>query len=189
MANINIHRGDDTDCFDGGFFQVDYTTNAYTIKKLEVVIGSVTKTFVSPTFPLKINLKSSETMINSVGKYDINLVVLDESYRRLNIATGSTVTFLDLSSPALIPYQTVSVFDLSEVLPSSNSSNNGGNDNSGDNTDNNGDDNSGDNTDNNGGNDNTNTDDTNTNTDDTQGGTQGTDNPDQTQTTDEPSNP
>ena len=188
MANINIHRGDDTDCFDGGFFQVDYTTNAYTIKKLEVVIGSVTKTFVNPTFPLKINLKSSETMINSVGKYDINLVVLDESYRRLNIATGSTVTFLDLTSPALIPYQTVSVFDLSEVLPSSNSSNNG-------------DDNSGDNTDNNGGDDNTNTDDTNTNTDDTQGGTQddtqggtqddtqGTDNPDQTQTTDEPNNP
>ena len=124
MANVNLHRGDDTDSFDGGLFMIDYTTNSgYNIKKLEIQMGNITKTYTNPTFPLQVNLRSSESAINSAGKYDINLVILDENYRRLNIATGSTITFCEPGASVLLPYESITLFDLSEVLPKKTSDN------------------------------------------------------------------
>lgn len=178
MANVTLHRGDDTDSFNGGLFKIDYSDPTFNIKKLEILMGNVIKTYVNPEFPLQVNLRSSESLINSTGTYDINLIISDSKYKKLNIVTGSTVTFAEPSTPIVIPYESPILFDLSEVLPTNTEpeptpeptpdpqpdpdDNNG--DNTGDNTgeddntggdDTNGnDDNTGDNT---GGDDNTNT--------------------------------
>ena len=170
MANVTLHRGDDTDSFNGGLFKIDYSDPTFNIKKLEILMGNVIKTYVNPEFPLQVNLRSSESLINSTGTYDINLVISDSKYKKLNIVTGSTVTFAEPSTPIVIPYESPILFDLSEVLPTNTEpepepepepqgdDTNGGNDNTGGDDTNGNDDNSGDNTgDNTGGDDNTNT--------------------------------
>lgn len=123
MANVNLHRGDDTDSFDGGLFKIDYSGSSYTIKKLELQIGNITKTYINPVFPLQVNLRSCETSMNPAGKYDINIVILDGNYRRLNIATGSTITFTEPNKEILLPYESVTLFDLAEILPTKQDSN------------------------------------------------------------------
>ena len=123
MANVNLHRGDDTDSFDGGLFKIDYSGSSYIIKKMELQIGNITKTYVNPVFPLQVNLRSCETSMNPAGKYDINLVILDGNYRRLNIATGSTITFSEPNKEILLPYESVTLFDLAEILPTKQDSN------------------------------------------------------------------
>ena len=136
MANVALHRGDDTDSFNGGLFKIDYTNPTFTIKKLEILFGNVIKTYVNPSFPLQVNLRSSESLINSTGTYAINLVISDNNYKKLNIATGSTVTFAEPSTPIVIPYESPILFDLSEVLPANtNPDTNGSDDTQGDNTD------------------------------------------------------
>ncbi len=117
MANVILHRGDDTDSFNGGLFKIDYTNPSFTIKKLELTFGNIIKTYVNPSFPLQVNLRSSESLINSTGTYNINLTISDNNYKKLNIATGSTVTFAEPSTPIVIPYESPILFDLSEVLP------------------------------------------------------------------------
>lgn len=162
MANVTLHRGDDTDSFNGGLFKIDYSDPTFNIKKLEILMGNVIKTYVNPEFPLQVNLRSSESLINSTGTYDISLIISDSKYKKLNIVTGSTVTFAEPSTPIVIPYESPILFDLSEVLPTNTEpepeptpdpdDNTGGDDTNGN------DDNSGDNTgDNTGGDDNTNT--------------------------------
>ena len=173
MANVTLHRGDDTDSFNGGLFKIDYSDPTFNIKKLEILMGNVIKTYVNPEFPLQVNLRSSESLINSTGTYDINLVISDSKYKKLNIVTGSTVTFAEPSTPIVIPYESPILFDLSEVLPTNTEPepepepepqsepqdpDNGGDDNTGGDDTNGNDDNSGDNTgDNTGGDENTNT--------------------------------
>lgn len=165
MANVTLHRGDDTDSFNGGLFKIDYSDPTFNIKKLEILMGNVIKTYVNPEFPLQVNLRSSESLINSPGTYDINLIISDSKYKKLNIVTGSTVTFAEPSTPIVIPYESPILFDLSEVLPTNTESepttdpddNTGTDDNSGT------DDTTGDNTnpdDNTGSDDNSGTDDT-----------------------------
>lgn len=156
MANVTLHRGDDTDSFNGGLFKIDYSDPTFNIKKLEILMGNVIKTYVNPEFPLQVNLRSSESLINSTGTYDINLVISDSKYKKLNIVTGSTVTFAEPSTPIVIPYESPILFDLSEVLPTNtepeptpdpdpdDNPDNVGDDNTGDDT--NPDDNTGDNT-------------------------------------------
>ena len=117
MANVTLHRGDDTDSFNGGLFKIDYSDPTFNIKKLEILMGNVIKTYVNPEFPLQVNLRSSESLINSTGTYDINLIISDSKYKKLNIVTGSTVTFAEPSTPIVIPYESPILFDLSEVLP------------------------------------------------------------------------
>lgn len=163
MANVILHRGDDTDSFNGGLFKIDYTNPSFTIKKLELTFGNIIKTYVNPSFPLQVNLRSSESLINSTGTYNINLTISDNNYKKLNIATGSTVTFAEPSTPIVIPYESPILFDLSEVLPANtepepepepqDNPDNGGDDNTGG-DDTNGNDDTGDNTD---GDENTNT--------------------------------
>ena len=165
MANVTLHRGDDTDSFNGGLFKIDYSDPTFNIKKLEILMGNVIKTYVNPEFPLQVNLRSSESLINSTGTYDINLVISDSKYKKLNIVTGSTVTFAEPSTPIVIPYESPILFDLSEVLPTNTEPEPtpDPDDNTGDNTGS--DDNTGDNTN---PDDNTGTDDT-TGSDDTSG--------------------
>lgn len=146
MANVTLHRGDDTDSFNGGLFKIDYSDPTFNIKKLEILMGNVIKTYVNPEFPLQVNLRSSESLINSTGTYDINLVISDSKYKKLNIVTGSTVTFAEPSTPIVIPYESPILFDLSEVLPTNTEPepepepeptpdpDNSGDDNTGDNT-------------------------------------------------------
>ena len=117
MANVTLHRGDDTDSFNGGLFKIDYSNPTFNIKKLEIIMGNVIKTYVNPEFPLQVNLRSSESLINSTGTYNINLIISDNNYKKLNIVTGSTVTFAEPSTPIVIPYESPILFDLSEVLP------------------------------------------------------------------------
>lgn len=117
MANVTLHRGDDTDSFNGGLFKIDYTDPTFNIKKLEILMGNVIKTYVNPEFPLQVNLRSSESLINSTGTYNVNLIISDSNYKKLNIVTGSTVTFAEPSTPIVIPYESPILFDLSEVLP------------------------------------------------------------------------
>ena len=146
MANVTLHRGDDTDSFNGGLFKIDYSDPTFNIKKLEILMGNVIKTYVNPEFPLQVNLRSSESLINITGTYDINLIISDSKYKKLNIVTGSTVTFAEPSTPIVIPYESPILFDLSEVLPVNTNSDTNSDTNGSDDTQTGSDDTQGDNT-------------------------------------------
>lgn len=91
MTTIKIHRGDNTDAFNGGFMTITKNDDAYTISKLEVSFAKITKIFENPQFPLAFNLVSSDTLsIPSLG-YPLELVVYDNENRKLLIKTDFIV--------------------------------------------------------------------------------------------------
>lgn len=91
MTTIKIHRGDNTNAFNGGLMTITKNDDAYTISKLEVSFAKITKTFENPQFPLAFNLIPSDTVsIPSLG-YPLELVVYDNESRKLLIKTDFVV--------------------------------------------------------------------------------------------------
>lgn len=59
-----IYQGDNTSAFGGNFLTINITSNFEnlpTIKRAEIKMGCVCKTFENPTFPMTINLTEEET--------------------------------------------------------------------------------------------------------------------------------
>lgn len=115
---VKIHRGDDTEAFNGGLFKIDYTDAAKTINKLELTVGSIVKVYNLPQFPLQVDFSAAETMLNKIGIYDINLVAYDERYKRLNIYIDTKIEFVPNTEQFIIPYESPTIFDFGNIFTS-----------------------------------------------------------------------
>lgn len=59
---MTIRRGDDTDAFGFGFLTVNLdNAGQYTISKAEIRVGTITRIYTNPVFPIRISLNRAET--------------------------------------------------------------------------------------------------------------------------------
>ena len=82
-----IRKGDDTNAFDFEFLTVNLKdAEQYTISKAEVRIGTLTKTFENPVFPLQISLTREETMmLSTCNGNDCYMAIYDSQNRKLTV--------------------------------------------------------------------------------------------------------
>jgi hypothetical protein len=119
MTTIKIHRGDNTNAFNGGFMTITKNDDAYTISKLEVSFAKITKIFENPQFPLAFNLLPSDTQsVPSLG-YPLELVVYDNENRKLLIKTDFIVEVVkNTVEVENLPYASP-VLNISDYFPTS----------------------------------------------------------------------
>lgn len=120
INKVKIHRGDDTESFNGGLFKIAYTTNSKPITRMEVHVGEISKLYKLPQFPIQIDFSSAETSLNRIGEYPINIVIYDSNLKRLNLQIEATVEFVDLSEKLKIPYDSPTLLDFDELFPVEN---------------------------------------------------------------------
>ena len=121
-SNLKIHMtGNDGGVDVDGTLMLFSITNeepAYTISKLELLIGSVRIVFNSPVvFPVNISLELVQGIVDSIGDYPISVRAYDSNNTIRMIDQSAMISVLDDSVQIVTPQELPVIVDITEATP------------------------------------------------------------------------